>query len=89
MFKTKTKQEKYLEIDAVREALGSYINFDAVKDATLLSVTRENINEDNWGRGCEHTEAIFSGPDNTMIKYNLSISRLDHELLITKLTNTK
>ena len=91
MLNLKTKEEKYLEIDAVREALGGYINFDAIKDATLLSVDRQNINEDGndskWRSEC--TKAVFCKPDNSTIEHYLSISRRDHELLITKLNNTK
>lgn len=89
--KEKNKEEKYLEIDAVREAFGSYINFDAIKNATLLAVTRENINEDGndskWRS--EHTLARFVTVQQSTMDFELSISRHDHELLITKLNNTK
>lgn len=89
--KKKTKEEKYQEIDAVRDALGGYINFDALTDVRLLSVERANINEDGsdakWNS--ERTIAVFCKPDNSFIKHELLISRRDHIVLINKLNNIK
>ncbi len=90
-FKKKTKEEEYQEIDAVRDALGGYINFDALTDVKLLSVTRANINEDgndpNWIGEC--TVAVFCKPDNSFIEHELDISRRDHIQLINKLNVKK
>jgi hypothetical protein len=88
-FKRKTKEEEYQEIDAVRDDLGGYINFDALTDVKLLSVTRVNINEDgndpNWIGEC--TLAVFCKPDNSFIEHELDISRRHHLHLINKLNN--
>lgn len=84
----KTKQEKYVETeDAIRQELGCYINIDAIKDATLMSVERVNI-----ASGVETERTLltyFNHAEKYDAEYELVISRADHKDLVTKLNRIK
>jgi len=86
MFKSESKQEKYLKEDALRHELGCYINTDAIKNASVFAVKRINIISGNAERTAERTLVLYF--NNTTQKtdaFELIISRADHKDLVNKL----
>lgn len=75
------------EEDAIRQELGCYINTDAIKDATLLSVERIQI-----FRSPAAERTLVSYADHVakqLREYELLISRADHKELVNKLNKIK
>jgi hypothetical protein len=86
MFKSESRQEKYLKEDAVRHELGCYINTDAIKNATVFSVERINITYGNTERTLV---SYFNDTTQNTDEFELLISRADHKDLVNKLNSIK